>query len=163
MVRKIFYPLIKFVNLILLSIIFNGCTVLGFHSGKLIDESFHYTIEKPDLEKVKIEVGTPVTIHLKSNEILSGNFSKITFGNDSLYSDSSVISMPPDSFSTISQSDSIPPDAILTIFTGKHYVHIPGQQISSIDVKPYTYVTLLTMGLGMILDIAVISMTDLHY
>ncbi len=145
---------------IILAAFSNGCTVVGFWSGTMIDKAKHYTIENPTIENVDIEIGTPVSLTIKTAKSLDGRFSKIWQVDDTSSFNPPLIQNECIDSSKVYNIKSSSSTSIITIHTGNRRVSVPTYQIDAIEVKPYSYYILLTTGLGMMIDYAIFSSLD---
>ena len=146
----------KIILLVLFAFCSNGCTLIGFYSGMQIDKSNHYSIENPTYDSLNIKIGTPITLHLKSDKTINGRFSKILYLNDSLSQDTLLSKNNfGDSLVCINEND-MTSNWIIALNTYEKYVEIPNTEIEKIDVKPYTRTILITTGAGLALDILAI-------
>jgi len=140
----------------------NGCTLLGMLGGGLIDESKQYTIESPTYEDLNLDLGTPVSLALISEETINGRFTKSYILHDSLGADiASANNIYTDTLnSPLPDSNS----ATLVIYLPTHdnHMEVPINQIREIEVKPHTNAIYMTAGLGLFIDLMIILNWDFN-
>ena len=124
--------------------------------GGLIDESKQYTIESPTYKDLNLDLGTPISLYLISDETINGRFSKSYISNDNL--ETNLASSNICNTDTLSSPLQDFNSGILVIYlpSDDKRLEVPLNQIKEIHVKPITNATYFTVGIGLAIDLYII-------